>query len=204
MDTAGAGDAGRPDNGKVTDGVYRNDFFGFSYTVPEGWMVHGEETQKVMMETGKDLVAGDDTTKRRMLDTASKRTYQLLTVFEYPFGTPGKPNRGIQMIAENVAFAPGIQSGKDYILTVDHNLSSSQVQVQPDDEPVEQQISGVSFYHQTLSIKIGDKVVYEIIYSTVLRRHVVSFILTAQTKEGAEEVAKSLASFRQTASEPEP
>jgi hypothetical protein len=45
-------------------------------------------------------------------------------------------------------------------------------------------------------MRIGNTLVCEIIYSTILKRY--------QTKEGAEEVAKSMAGFRQAASESKP
>lgn len=203
-DASGAGDIGRPDNGKVTDGVYRNDFFGFSYTLPQGWMVHGEETQKALMEAGKALMAGDDQAKKSLMDAESKRTYHLLTAFEFPLGTPGKPNRGIQLIAENVAFAPGIQTGEDYILLMEKSLSSGQVPAQFEGDPVEQQIGGVTFYRQSVNLKIGSTSIYEIFYSTMMKRYAVSFVLNAQSKEGVEEVAKSLDTFRSPADASKP
>jgi hypothetical protein len=126
-DANGAGIDGRPDNGRVVDGVYRNEFLGFRYTVPRGWTVHGEETQKVIMEAGKEIAAGEDQAKKRLVEAASKRTFQLLTVFEYPLGTPNKTNRGIQMMAEHAAFAPGIQNGKDYLQVLEKNLAANPI-----------------------------------------------------------------------------
>jgi hypothetical protein len=195
-DNKGSGIDTRPDNGKVVDGVYANQFFGFRYAVPQGWTVHGEETQKVLSETGRDLVAGDDENKRRIMEAASKRSFHLLTVFEYPLGTPNKQNRGVQVLAENVAFAPGIQTGKDYLLIMAKGLASTQLQAAFEGDPVQETIDGIDFYHQALTMQISGKTVHELFYTTVEKGFAVSFLFTPQTDEGAHDAAKSMGSIR--------
>jgi hypothetical protein len=204
-DAAGAGKDDHPDNGRVTDGVYRNDFFGFTYTLPKGWTVHGPETEKVLMETGKELIAGDNEEKKKMMDAANKRTFHLLTAFEFPLGTPGKANRSLQLLAENVAFAPGIRDGKDYILNLDQVLSRGQLQMTYEGEPVEESIDGVKFYRQNMRAKIGEIPIYEVVYSTKMGAYAICYIITARDKEGAEEVAQSILTFQKTpGKEPKP
>ncbi len=198
-DARGVGLDERPDNGKLIDGVYRSDFFGFQYALPQGWTVHGEETQKAIMDTGKELIAGDDQAKRSMMEAASKRTFQLLTVFEYPLGTPEKSNRSIQLIAENVAFAPGIQTGKDYILNLRKVLADSQMQTEFEGEPSEQNLDGITFYRQSMLMKVGSRPVYEAYYGAILKGYALSFIFVGGTKEGLEEATRSLESFHKIA-----
>lgn len=195
-DPQGAGQQSHPDNGKVTEGVYRNEFFGFTYKLPPDWTIHGEETEKVLMESGKQLIAGDDEAKKKLMDLASQRTFHLLTAFEFPLGTPGKPNRSIQLIAENISFAPGIRTGKDYLLNLRETMAQGQLQTEYQSEPTEETISGVSFYRQALTIQISSVTVYEIVYCTILKEYAITYILVARSKQGAEEVANTVASFR--------
>jgi hypothetical protein len=195
-DAKDAGIDRRPDNGRVVDGVYANEFFGLSYTLPQGWTVHGEETQKVILETGKEIVAGEDQNKKRVMEAASKRTFQLLTVFEYPLGTPGKTNRGIQVMAENVAFAPGIQTGKDYLQVMQKNLSTSQVHFEFEGEPVEETLDGIAFYHNYGHFQVSGKTVHEVFYATMLKGYALSVVFSASSKEAVDESAKSIASVR--------
>jgi hypothetical protein len=195
-DASGAGVPGRPDNGKVLDGVYANQFFGFRYTVPQGWTVHGEETQKVIMETGKEIVAGEDENRRRVIEAASKRTFQLLTVFEFPLGTPNKTNRGIQVMAENVAFAPGIQTGKDYLQLMEKNLSAGQMHFEFEGEPIEETLDGIDFYHHYGHFQVSGKTVHEVFYVTTLKGFALSVVFSASSKEAVEEAAKSIANIR--------
>ena len=136
---------GRPDSGQVVDGVYTNQFLGFRYTFPRGWTVHGEETQKVIMEAGKEVAAGEDEARKRVIEAAAKRTFQLLKVFEYPLGTPNRANRGIQVMAENTAFAPGIRTGKDYLQVMEKNLAMGQIHFEFEGEPIEETLDGIVF-----------------------------------------------------------
>jgi len=204
-DAKGAGIDGRPDNGRVVDGVYTNEFLGFRYTVPKGWTVHGEETQKVIVETGKEIMAGEDQTRKRIVEAASKRTFQLLTVFEYPLGTPNKTNRGIQVAAENVAFAPGIQTGKDYLQVLEKNLATGQIHFEFEGEAIEETLDGIDCYHHYGHFQVSGKTIHELFYATMLKGYAVSLIFSGTSKEAVEESAKSVGSIqRATAASSKP
>ncbi len=203
-DAAGVGKEDHPDNGKVVDGVYTNDFFGFRFTIPTGWMVHGEETQKALMETGKDLIAGDDAEKKVELDAASKRTIHLLTVFEYPLGTPGKENRGIQIMAVKVSFAPGIKTGKDYLALVGDYLKQSAMKMEPVGDPVEHQVADMDFYCQKENLTVNGLPVNESYCAAIVQGYALSFIYSARSKEKLEGVEGSLNTLTRSASGTKP
>ncbi len=189
---------GRPDTGQVVDGVYSNEFLGFRYTVPKGWTVHGEETQKAIMEAGKEVVAGDET-RKRLIEAAAKRTFQLLTVFEYPLGTPNKANRGIQVVAENMAFAPGIQTGKDYLQVMEKNLAASQVHFEFEGEPGRETLDDIDFYRHYGHFQVSSRTVHEVFYVAMLKGYAVCFVFSGTSKDAVQESAKSVGSIRRAA-----
>jgi hypothetical protein len=201
-DANAVGVPGRPDDGGVVDGVYANRYFGFRYVLPQGWTVHGEETQKVLRETGREIVAGDDELKKRAMDAASKRTFSLLTVFEYPLGTPNKTNRGVQIFAENVAFAPGIQTGKDYLQLLEKNLGTSNLHARFEGEPVMESVDGFDFYRHGGVLELGGKPVYELFEASVRNGYALVFLVTATSQEAAEEAADSIRSLRRIPAPP--
>jgi hypothetical protein len=198
-DSSGSGVPGVPDNGKVAGDVYENSYFSFRYTMPRNWTVHGEETNKALQQIGNEIISGEDENKKARMRAAEKRTYNLLTVFEYPLGTPGKDNAGLQLIAEGVSFAPGIKTGADYIWTLKQVLKNSAAQVSYDGEPAEVKLSGVTFFRQSLANTVGTVLVYETIFSTVAKGYALSFIFTARSKEKLEEVTRSMSSFQSIA-----
>ena len=195
-DSSGAGNTERPDNGRVVDGVYANEFFNFSYEVPKGWVVHGEETQKAIVETGEALVAEDDESKKRLLEAAEKRTRLLLTVFEFPLGTPGKPNRGIQVVAENVAFAPGIKSGADYIAAMKTSLAGTSMNAGFAGQPTEEKLSGMTFFRQSGTLQVAGKTIYETYHVAILKGYAVLFVFTGASDESVKEASGSMWSLR--------
>jgi hypothetical protein len=190
---------GIPDSGRVVAGVYANDFLGFRYTVPKGWTVHGEETQKAIMEAGKEATAGEDETRKRVVEAAAKRTFQLLTVFEFPLGTPNKPNRGVQVIAENTSFAPGIKTGKDYLQVMEKNLTTGQIHFEFEGDPGEETIDGIDFYRHYGHFQLSGRTVHEMFYVTMLKGFAVCFVFSGGSKEAVQESAKSVGSIRRTA-----
>jgi len=200
-DSRESGKEGHPDNGKVSDGVYHNDFFGISYTLPSGWVVASEDTQQAMEEVGRRAVFGTETDQMHVYER--RRSYHLFTATEFPFGTPSKSNRSVQLIAENMAFAPGIQSGKDYILTMRENTSGqtarSQFLPQYDGDPTEQTINGLVFSRQDLALKINAVPVYETMYATKLKTFIVYFVFSGGAKQGVEEAVRSILTFHQLA-----
>src|SRR4029077_1187816 len=117
-----------PESGSVTDNVYTNKFFGFTYEFPKGWSVPGEATKKYVAEMGKALSTGGDPTKKAIAEVAEKRSHQLLQAFEHPFGTPGQFNENLILTAQDISYLPGIQKGSDYVQTVKAGITK----IQPD------------------------------------------------------------------------
>ena len=83
-----------PDLGTITDGTYRNIFFGFSYKIPFGW-VERTGDMRDDGEEGKSLV--------------------LLAVFERPPEATGSTvNSAVVIAAESVSAYPGLKTEADY------------------------------------------------------------------------------------------
>lgn len=81
-------------SGEITNGVYRNVFFGFSCKVPFGWV---DRTQ--------DLQKGSEAGKSRVL----------LAVFERPPEAPSETvNSAVVIAAESVSSYPGLKGAADY------------------------------------------------------------------------------------------
>jgi len=115
-----------PDEGRVTDNLYENNFFRFSLKFPTGWYVHGQETNKRVMELGRSSLKEKGAISDASADVAEKHTFILLNVFEKPLGTPNvKMNRALISMAEDVSFAPGIKNGEDYLLNLEPVLEKA-------------------------------------------------------------------------------
>ncbi|HEX7956993.1 MAG TPA: hypothetical protein VF508_08630 [Pyrinomonadaceae bacterium] len=110
--------AGQPavNRGRLEGSTYSSDYFGVSFSVPQGWVVQDADTLKAMKDTGEKIVMeGATAAKKAKIDAALARSTILLSATKYP---PGAPESGFQAqlmcIAERVPTAL-VKTGDDYI-----------------------------------------------------------------------------------------
>jgi TonB family protein len=173
-----------PESGSVTDNVYTNRFYGFTYEFPKGWSVPGEATKKYVAEMGKALSTGDDPTKKAMAEVAEKRMHQLLQAFEHPFGTPGQFNENIILVAQDVSYLPGIQKGSDYLLIVKAGITKIRPDLKVLREPTDSSFGGKTFSRMDVSFEptIGITI-YQAYVATIVNLQALGFTFTANKPE---------------------
>jgi hypothetical protein len=188
-------DAGLFDPGIFSEDVYANHFFGIRYQAPAGWTAHGEETKKEIMAVGKSLVDQNTTSGKVVAARTEERTHQLLTLFQYPLGTPGVENQLVQIMAEDVRFAPGIKSGREYLLNVQRVLKLMKAMPEFDEEPKSVTYGGKSLYRMDITTKMPSRTIYQSMIATVLKGYAVSFAFTSYSAEGRDNLVKTIESL---------
>jgi hypothetical protein len=102
------------DPGSLTDGVYTNPHFGFTYQLPYGWVDRTDAMQDDSPDAAKD----------------SPKSVVLLAVFEQPPEAPRETiNSGVVIAAESVSSYPGLKTAADYFgiltqLTIDKGFKA--------------------------------------------------------------------------------
>ena len=114
----------RPSDGSVAGGAYTNAFFQFRLQIPDGWTVARPEENNALMDTGREMMTGDDEQRRAIARAAQARTTTLLTLSHHPLGTPGVANAILTSVSEFVPFA-GIVEGSSYLETVRRQIAAS-------------------------------------------------------------------------------
>ena len=180
--------------GIAQDGVYTNPGFGFTFKYPKDWVVHGEATNERIRELGKEKIAESGTSKAT-LEVAMKNTYQLLTVFRHPIGTPGIAfNPGVLVIAERVAHAPGITNGKDYLLNVRVHLIKAGHQALLK-EPTEYHFAGSQFFRDDYAVDANGGHVVQSYFATIKNGYALVFIFNAENEKSMDEMTKAMETF---------
>jgi hypothetical protein len=161
---------------EIKDGVYKNNYFGFSYAIPEGWDSHDEETKKRLIEMGQDQLK-DPKLKNQQTGPEQGFFFLLMTT----------PKDGmlpqVTLMAQDVVLIPQIKTGADFI-----SLLNLEFKQQP----------GYSVLKETAKFPIGDQEFYRSDFKngpvfqsaifTIMRRHAVGFIVSAGTDEDIQTV----------------
>lgn len=183
------------DKGVVHDGVYTNATFDFSYKYPKDWVVHGDATNERIKELGKEKIAESGGASRATLDVAANHTYQLLTVFRHPLGTPGVTfNPAVLVIAENIAHAPGITNGKDYLLNVRAILAKVGYQALLK-EPVEYRVAGSQFFRDNFTAEVNGMNMVQAHFAIVRNGYALVFVFIGPDQASVDEMAKTMETF---------
>lgn len=139
------------DYGKIENGVYSNDYFGFQITVPSNWVVQSDETMEELRKQGRELLAGDDERMKKRIAAADVNSANLITIFQYEMGAPVEFNPSMVIMAENLKNNTGIKSGKDYLFHVRKHLQTAGYGTVSKDFPVKK-ISGREFYLMVMEV----------------------------------------------------
>jgi len=183
------------DRGLVRDGTYVNNGFGFTYTYPKDWTVHGEATNERIREAGKQEIIASGALSKGSAEASLKNTHYLLTVFQHPVGTPGITfNPGVMLIAERVDHAPGIKTGKDYVLNTRAILKRTGAQIS-DEEPTEHRFGDWQFFRASYNLEVNRVPLVQVHFATVVKGYALLFIFLAQDEKSADEIAKSMETF---------
>ena len=183
------------DRGLVKDGTYINNGFGFTYTYPKDWTVHGDATNERIKEAGKEEIVASGALSKGSVEASMKNTHYLLTVFRHPVGTPGITfNPAVMLIAERVDHAPGIKTGKEYILNTRSILKRTGAQV-TDEEPTEHRFAGWQFFRANFALQINGIPVIQAHFATVVRGYALLFIFMGPDQQSVDEIAKSMETF---------
>jgi hypothetical protein len=74
--------------GELKGGVYTNEFFGLSLTIPDSFVVVNQKELELLQKVGVDLLTEDGEKNPSRLEKAIQETAVILGVFRFPVGEP--------------------------------------------------------------------------------------------------------------------
>ena len=181
--------------GEIENGVYSNQYFNMSVSAPETWIIQSQAAQKMLMETGGSLLAGEDKNVKAMLKEAEEQTVNLFSFFKHEQGTPVPFNPSIMSVAENMVNMPGVKRGSDYLYHVKSFLESGQLEYKFPSEIESKVISGISFDILPAEINAGNLVVNQEYYAARINDYVLSFILSYSSESEQAELHNILSNI---------
>ena len=178
---------GKPDNfdyGKVENNTYLNSFFKLKMDVPADWKVQNEEQKEQLAKMGQEIINSDGNALTKAVLKASEiNTAYLLSVFKHEQGAPVDFNPSIMLIAENLALAPGVKSGEDYLFHTRKLLQNSPIYKSIDEDIVAEKLDGVAFHKMNAVINSPNINVTQTYYSTIRDGFSLNMIISYSNEE---------------------
>ena len=175
----GSADQRSPKDGTLTDSLYENTYFGFTLPLPTGWSVATPQTEEHLREVGRNTMADADPQLQASIDAASAKSFQLLTVSEHPVGSAVPFNPMIMIAAENIAHAPGIKTGADYLFHLRGVLEKSSIPFEPSGEISVFDLGGRSFHRRDFEISPPSGITQSYVFARE-GEYALGFVLTAR------------------------
>ncbi len=174
------------------EGVYRNEYLGFSIRLPRDWSLQNEEMEKRITKAGSDYLGQNESESRVMQEQAETAVVYLFTLFKYPLGTVVDYNPNIIGLAENVGDFPGITSGQEYLQHVRNQLLASQGNFVVSDTSETYTLDGHTFHVLRTDINFMGSIVKQKHYATKIKDYILLFTYSYYKHETEEELLKIL------------
>ena len=180
-----ASGAGSPlDAGSVSDGVYRNQGFGFTCKIPAAWVLRTEE----MNEQEEEDTNPDGSAPSA---DAGKAGRVLLATFSRPPEARAEDvNSSILIAAESASSYPGLKDAAQYFGPVTEVAKAQGFVVE--EEPYELAIGARTLVRGDFQKNVGTRVMRQSTLAVLARGYVVSFTFIGGTEDEVEELIEGL------------
>jgi hypothetical protein len=189
----------RLDSGAVSNGVYRNQAFGFVCRIPAAWVLRTEEMNARDDEkpaTKEDLAALDRTAPSASLRAGGGGCPHscgkvLLAAFSRPPEARGEDvNGSIVIAAESAAAYPGLKDAAQYFGPLTEVTKAQGLEVV--EEPYEFVIGTKTVVRGDFQKDVGSRVMRQSTLAVLARGYVVSFTFIGGTEDEVEELVGGL------------
>jgi hypothetical protein len=161
-----------PESGSVSNGVYRNPFFGISYKVPYGWV---ERTKQMHEEEENDPVKG----------------LVLLAAFARPPEATGDTvNAAVVIAAESASSYPGLKTAANYFVPLTEVTMAKGFKLV--NEPYEFPIGAKQLVRADFSKELGKLTMHQTSLVMLKKGYVVSFTFIGGSDDEVQELVEGL------------
>jgi hypothetical protein len=160
-----------PDSGAITNGIYRNAWFGFTYKAPFGWV----DRTKEMSEDSSDR----------------KKSILLLATFERPPEAAGDSvNSAVVIAAEAASSYPGLRNAEHYFGPLTELTKSKGLKVV--NEPYDFSVGAKQLVRGDFSKPIGNLTMHQSTLVMMEKGYVVSFTFIGGSEGEVEGLVEGL------------
>jgi len=183
--SASRANSSSPDSGSITNGVYRNSFFGFTYKLPFGWV---DRTEDMRTDAEPPTQSTDEVPK----PSASRaKPLVLLAVFERPPEATGSTiNSAVVIAAEPVSSYPGLMNAENYFGPLTELARSRSLNVV--NQPYEYHVGAKILMRGDFNKELGKLTMYQSSLVVMEKRYVASFTFIGGSEDEVDELLQGL------------
>jgi hypothetical protein len=159
------------ERGEITNGIYKNPSFGFSYRVPYGWVDRSDEMREASTDPAKSTV--------------------LLGVFERPPQAAGSTvNSAVVIAAESTSSYPGLKSAAQYFGPVSEVTAAKGLK--PVNQPYEFPVDGKPIVRRDFTKQINSVGMHQSTLAMLAKGYVLSFTFIGGSDEEVQQLIERL------------
>lgn len=163
------------------DKTFVSPYFGMTMEKPSGWYAMSAEEYAEAMGLGAKLVAGNNAELETILNASEDKSANIFAFYEHEVGAPVAFNSNILAVAENVRFAPGVKTGKDYFVHMKQLAAQSPMAITYRDGAAPRQIGRQSFDRLDGTLTLMGQDITQEYYAARRDQHIIGYVLTYQT-----------------------
>lgn len=181
---------------KISENVYRNRTFGLTVTAPDGWFVMDNDQTERVMEVGVDVATAGNEKLKAVAEASKQATSNIFMMFRHPPGTPVEFNPSVLSVAESLAMAPGVQTGKDYFFHARRLLEQSSMAPEVIGEYSTKTIDGQVFDTMDIRLDTNGVVISQRFFAARHDNHIIMIVQSYQDEAQEKETAAVLDSIQ--------
>ena len=183
------------EDGSVSENVYTNKFFGFTYEFPKGWVPLSSEAARAVMEIGGTLITTGDPTEADARKALERKGHSLLYVVENRAGNQLISMKSVLVNALDLGTVPGL-TPESFLKAVGQRFKQTGVPMELNEPPEQTMMGGRSFWKGTFAVQTTTGTRYASQFVTMDKGYLLMFFLGSPDLPGLRDIEKSLKSVR--------
>ncbi len=186
------------DYGKVENGIYKNNFFGFELPIPAEWAVQDTEQMKKISEEGQQIISEHNKELGEKIKASDVSSAMLLSVFRYKDDSVVvrfNPSFGIAV--ENLGTHSAIKTPEAYLQQAKSLMLKSGITYKFPTDFVSLKLGNKDFTAMELTaVYKGDVEVGQMYYCTLDKGFAISIVISFGTDEQREQLRHIISNIR--------
>jgi len=188
----------RPDDGVVSGNIYTNNFFGFSYQFPKGWMVLDARNSQFMQRFGGSIMANGDPILLDVSEAAARNTYPLLLVAKETTKEIRTTFTVIHIQALDRKFAPDAKSGEEFARSMADVLRARGLPLSVNGTAEKFSIDGEQFWKVKMDLSMNGAVAHVIQVVMIEKKYLLLFVFASPDASKLDDLVGTMQSLRFT------